>query len=495
MIVNKESNYQTPFSLYNLKVLLSNRTLHNIAYVGGGFGLGKAGLLLAMILLARVYPEEGGVFGKISYAMAFTAFTASIFLTVDIFSVRELTSISENRRKLVSSILLYRLLLATGIYVALVAVAWGVSSNIEERDLILIFGARLFPLALFVGWYFQAIQKMAWFSLSLFIQSWLYVAFIILFINPTTSPLHVPLWSLLAFGISSLFLYTITIKKEGLITFRIDIPLWKKLSTSVAFLAGADLVYLLYMQGSVLVLKILKGYEAAGSFNAMFILFSGVIFLLCNIPTALFPRFVEEIKNGKVETIKLLFEKSLFYMAFIAFPIAAGCALWAKDIAELVYGGKYADAVICFQVLMINVVIMSINTIQNRALIAFGRERTVSIIHIIMGIVGITMNFLLVKYLGLLGSSIALVCAEVVAITLMTISFMRLTGVYFWRYLVWPGISVIAMAVVVVNFLSGINLFIKAGIGFGVYLVLWGFLWGTGLCRIPQQHSMVEPRI
>lgn len=464
--------------------LLAKRTLTNIAYVTGGFAVSKAGLLLAMILLARIYAEQAEVFGRISYAMAVSAFAIGCYLSVDIVGTRVLAGQKENRRHLIGSIMLYRLLAATGIYAILVGVSWLLFSDPQERNLILVFGARLFPIALFLGWYFQATQKMLWFSLGLFIQSWGFLACLVLFVDQATPTSQIPLWLLLAFGISSLLLYSIMTKKERFVLFRVDFAFWKKLTSSVAFLAGADLVYLLYMQGSVLVLKTLEGYEAAASFNAIYILFCGIIFLIGGIPTVLFPRFVEEINKGEHAAIRLLFERSLFYMPFIVLPVGILGALCAEDIAQLVYKGKYSDAVVCFQVLMINVAIMCINAIQEKGLIAFGRERTVAAIHAIMGVVGITLNVLLVRRFGLLGSSIALVCAEIVAVSLMSVSFVRLTGVRFWRYLAWPVVPVIAMAGIV-NLASEINLFIRVAIGLCAYATVCGIILSSRLCKIP----------
>jgi O-antigen/teichoic acid export membrane protein len=121
------------------------------------------------------------------------------------------------------------------------------------------------------------------------------------------------------------------------------------------------------------------------------------------------PSFEAQKAKGNTKAAAKLYEESLIYSLLLYLPAAAGLALIAGPMVELVFGAEYLGAVIVLQVLSIYAVLDSMVKLTGNGLDFLGRARDRAIVKGITSVLNVGLNIILIPWFGVVGAAIATV--------------------------------------------------------------------------------------
>ena len=241
---------------------------------------------------------------------------------------------------------------------------------------------------------------------------------------------------------------------------------------------------------NVLVDKMMASALAAGAVSALNYgsrltnVFSG---LLSNaVATALYPQMVELISLKKSEELNALLTRIIKIFAVVMFPVTAACILFRFDLVAAVFGrGAFGQDSVnltagVFACYSAGLFFVAVNAVFVNVFYGYGDTKTPMTIALFNLAVNITLNLLLVRWIGINGLAIA------TSLSAFAVFILRMVLIKKYVHLDWHQIraafiellaaSVIACvcARVIVNLFvinRYIELIIAAAIGIAVYLI------------------------
>lgn len=191
------------------------------------------------------------------------------------------------------------------------------------------------------------------------------------------------------------------------------------------------------------------------------------------------PTLESEKGAGNVQNSARIYETSLVHALLLMMPGAAGLALIAESLIELVFGPEYLGAVPVLQVLSLYAVFLSVTVTTSNGLDFLGRARERAIVRGVTAVLNFGLNIVMIPWLGVMGAAIA---------TVITFSMYTVANVYIisleldlrvrWllRYLAAVAAITGVMSGVVylfVNYITGfVTLFAVVGLGVVVWAIL-----------------------
>jgi len=121
------------------------------------------------------------------------------------------------------------------------------------------------------------------------------------------------------------------------------------------------------------------------------------------------PTYEAQKSKGNSETAARIYEEALTHGLLLYIPAAAGLALVARPLVELVFGDEYLGAVVVLQVLAVYVVLLSMMELTSNGLDFLGRARERAIIKGVSAVLNVGLNILLIPMFGAVGAAIATV--------------------------------------------------------------------------------------
>ena len=435
-------------------------------------------LFMVVIYLARIL--GAAYFGKIAFAQAVVLYFSLIAnLGLSTLGIREVARNRNNIDGYVGNVLSLRLLLTAISFLLLLAFVVLIGLPLEVKYLIVLFGLSLFSAALWLGWLFQAVEKMGFIAWARILDKFLYGALIILLVKNSRHLLTIP-WlyvggSLLASG----FLIYIFIRKFGRPRLRFDFSLWKVMIRRALPMGAAFIMIQIYYNFDTVMLGFMKSDEVVGWYNAAY---KVVLFTWAFIPifvNVIFPLMSKYYQQSK-KKLRLLISSATRLMSSIGLPLGIGGTILARPIMSFLYGDKYMNGVIAFQILIWTVAIISIRCAYEQSFLACDREKRYLLGVTVGAGTNIVLNFILIPYFGLVGAAIATVISELVFSGYMLAHFQILKRVNILKYLLKPFLAASLMGLLL-YYLRDLNLFFSIAIGIVVYLAaIWalkGVTW------------------
>lgn len=129
-------------------------------------------------------------------------------------------------------------------------------------------------------------------------------------------------------------------------------------------------------------------------------------FIPLALVAALYPRFSEYFVSNR-ERLAYVFEQSIKYLLVVAFPIAIGISVLAKDIVLTLYTSEYLASVLPLQILMLSLIFSFISFPIGAMLNACDKQVTQTTIVGLVLVVNIVGNVLLIPRFGIVGAAAA----------------------------------------------------------------------------------------
>lgn len=156
---------------------------------------------------------------------------------------------------------------------------------------------------------------------------------------------------------------------------------------------------------SILLSK-LAGDTAVGWYSIPYKITFAFQFIPLALVAALYPRFSEYFAHSK-EKLASIFEQGIKYLLIIAFPIAIGIAILAKDIVLALYTTEYTNSILPLQILIVSLLFSFVSFPIGSFLNACNKQTTQTIIVGTVMVVNIILNLALIPRYGVVGAATA----------------------------------------------------------------------------------------
>jgi len=445
------------------------RVLKNFFFLTLGEILYRASAIVFSVYLARTLGPS--LFGTINWIAAIVAYlNIMINFGFDILGVRLISTDPDKNKSLPGKVIPIRLGLWLIGSLILSAFAFLGTSDFTIRWLIVLYCIATLPYSLFLEWWFRGIEKMEYIAIGKILSGIVSASLVILLVKGPEQILLVP-WSqfagngILAFSmlITLIFLYKnlkLSFKKPEIIAL---------LKQSVAF-TGISIAYQLFVNADVILLgfmkdKILVGYyNAAYKFVWLFAFIGGFFF------QAIFPLISRYYKENR-EKFKMLLEKTGKIMLLLGIPISLCITVIAKPLILLVFGEEYAPSALILQVLIWNVLFITVNNVFVRGLLGTGREK--NYFYILAGQAGlnILLNIFLIPKFGAIGASIATLVCELIGLFLYIREFSKVEKINLSGFILKPVVASVLTALFL-YYLSHIPVYYTAPAAVVIYFAL-----------------------
>ncbi|MBD3310424.1 oligosaccharide flippase family protein [Candidatus Woesearchaeota archaeon] len=223
---------------------------------------------------------------------------------------------------------------------------------------------------------------------------------------------------MLAFVISNLIMaivyYIVTAKKITIPRLSLELDVWKRLFIKGAPFWFTGMFTILYYRIDNVMLTYMKDYAVAGWYEASYKIHRTLTIFPAVIMTVIFPVMSRlHVKSKKY--LRFLYEKSFYYLAIIAFPIAAGVTFTAKPAIEIVYGqpGFLQHSPIALQIIIWGLLFLYFNLLMGHLLNSIGKEKLFTFSVSIAVVFNVVLNLILIPIYSYIGASIATVATEI----------------------------------------------------------------------------------
>jgi len=118
------------------------------------------------------------------------------------------------------------------------------------------------------------------------------------------------------------------------------------------------------------------------------------------------------------DTLKIVHERSLKYLATLAIPLGIGTTILASRFISLIFGSEYAESVTVLQILVWSEVCIFISMPLANLFNSMNKQLLTMVITAICLIINVVFNLALIPQYGLIGASATTVLTEAVSLIL-----------------------------------------------------------------------------
>ncbi len=385
-----------------------------------------------IIYAARILGSEH--YGVFSYALGLTALF-NIFSDIGLTGIltRELVKRTEKKEYLATSLAI-KLSLVTATTLVIIFASPFFSRIAEAKPILIIMallvafdGIRNFLLSIFRAQNRMQFEAILEIITEIFITT---AGFIVLFKIPSALNFSIGylIASTLSLGLTLVFIRT---NLNQIFKFFNKDLVWPILRSAWPFAIAGVFGVLMGSIDTVIIGWLLPVvsvglYAAAQKPIAMLGIIPGFIY------SSLFPFFSRFVHENDNDRLGQLTKKSILASLGLALPIVVGGIIMANPMIRVIYGTEYMGAVLTFQVLLFNLILVFPGTILSGILIAQDKQG----IFIKTGAVGATINIildlLLIPIYGIVGSAIATSAVQIVVYSIYFFEVRRTNALPIW---------------------------------------------------------------
>jgi len=437
--------------------------------------------ILSIILSISIARNLGDVvFGRYSFALAFTTFFA-IFssLGYDILLIREVARDKSQASRYVSNILNIRALLSLVIFVLIVVVINLLDYPAYTKNVVYIFGIYTLIESLsgvFRGT-FRAFEKMEYDASITVLGNIIRVSLGLLVLFLGYGLIELALIFLFS-GVFDLAFSSLVCEIKFVKTkIGIDWDFWKnsiKLAIPLGMLSIFDMIYI---KADTIMLSMMKGDAVVGWYNAAYNLVLGLKPIPYLFMGALLPLMSHYYVSSK-NSLKITYAKSFKYLLILGVPITVGITLLADRIILLFYGQQFYPSIIALQILAGDVLLIFLYSSLGALLIAVDRQNQMAIIAAFTALLNVILNLILIPPLSYVGAGIATITAETVLFGLYVYVISKnFYALPFHKIVIKPIVATLVMGFFI-YFCGFINLFLLIILAIFLYFAILYFIKG-----------------
>jgi polysaccharide transporter, PST family len=398
---------------------------------------------ISVAYLARVLGKEnfGAVnlgFSVLSYGMVLSAAGFPIFGTKKIAQGASLELIGQVMgSRMISTLLVLSMII--------LAVCAGVQ-NTTLVWLVILLLCSLLPQIFFVDWFFQGKERMGVVGVSRILQSVVYLAVVLFFVQTAGDVLWVAAGSIFGECAASAFQFFQFRRRYRDIHIHVQ-PSLQLLRKSVPLAIGIILTTLV-ISYPPLALGLFATTSSVGDYSAASKL---VYFLMMGdriLVLVLLPASARKFHDSPTSFVPLL-HVTLRWIFLISLPIVVGGMLTADDIIRIIFGAEYALSASVLKVLIWYFFLTMVHTVFTSGLIGVGGEKSYGKIMTVTACATFFAVSAGAFWFGPLGAAFGVILAEGLSIVLMSRALRLFVQLPPPEKIVHTVISVVLMAVCV----------------------------------------------
>jgi O-antigen/teichoic acid export membrane protein len=386
-----------------------------LALVAGEIS-GRLLTFVGTVYLARTLGSRG--FGIASFAAAIvTYFSFAVHFGLDQVGSREVARNPRARSAYAAQVVALRSFLAVVAYALLALLVFAVPGTGIVRRVVLLHGLVLFALAGNLGWAFQGLERMGAYAVATSLGHFVFVAAALDLVTGPAALARVPLCYVAGEATVTVLLLVQFGRRFGLSALPLDRTTWRaSLGAGFPFFA-TRFARTMGIGFDVLALKLYLGDAAVGLYSAasriaLFVLGVGVLYFVSVSPA------LARAAKAEPGRIPALLGRSLRLTAIAAVPLGIGGAIVAPGIVTMLFGAEYAAAGTPLRLLLLAVAVSLVGQNYRVVLVASDRQRADMRIVSASAVLAVTLNLLLVPWLGLSGAAGAFLGGEVLLLAL-----------------------------------------------------------------------------
>jgi O-antigen/teichoic acid export membrane protein len=417
--------------------------------------------ILAFVVIAYLArtlgPEQFGVLSFVQTVLTYGVLCSNLGLKD--LGTRRIANGSGDISDHVNEILSLRLVLATAIYVVLLAMMSVYRGGVYLLAFV-VFGVSLYGTAIRLDWVFNGLEKMEFTAGAETMRYVLYAGLVFALVREPSDLLLVGGIYVLSRFVPSLFLLGSWLRRTTSHRFGIRRSTWRR-SLRQAVPIGLSIVFSqLYLNIDIVMTELLLGATAVGWYSAATRVVMAITGVGNLLSVSLFPVLVRNYTDESRDAGRVV-DTAVKILLVVFLPIAVGGTLIASEFVETIYGTAYAESVLPFEILIWAGVPITLVFLLNKFLISAESERAAMAVSFVGCVVNIVLNVPLIRWLGLAGPAVATIITEVVV----------LGGVYYY-----------ARSLVEMRLLTQAVRPLIAALAMGG--VVWVAMWNLGLSNV-----------
>jgi len=412
----------------------AKKVLKNTGYltIGQIFTLGLG--MVWMALLSRYIGPEG--LGKYAFAQSTIAIVA-LFVEVGLQNL-VIRNVSQNKSEAIiyyNNTVFIKILLSIIVYSIFLIIIGSLGWEKDRLYIIIavIITTTLYSINLAAIAIFYAFEKMKYDAIGQVVNSILVFIGVLIGIKLKLSLIEIIY--LIAFASAVRMLLNIwqlhKIKEFG-ISLNIKLIKFdfirKTLKESIPF-AVLSLISVLYGNVIVIFLRYFTNDYQVGIFSAAQKINSFLFIVPQMLMSAIFPAFSSIYKESKAKMAKI-YDFAYRTVLVFSFPFAVFVIGFSKQIIMTIYGNKYMDSVLPFQILAL-IIFNSVGYINGAALNAIGEEKYFTKIFGLTVILTIMLSIIFISHYGIIAASLILVFGAFLGFIIYSKKAFNLLGIKF----------------------------------------------------------------
>lgn len=370
---------------------------------------------LAFIMIAyyaRILGAE--LFGRISLAQTMmTYFTMITLFGFQTSGTREVSKNENNTEELTSYIVVTRILVATICFLVIIGISFGVNKGVVFRNILIVYGLTLFPLAFNLDWFYSGIQQMHHNAIYNVLKTGIPFLLIVILFKSQNDILLIPFFTFLGL-LCATFYHVIIFNKK--FNFKVSLNFNKKkvikyIVSSIPFLLSGLLSMINCNIDSILI-GFIKGDYDLGIYSSAYKIIFFLINLIAVIFTPFFPLLISYYHDKDMKNLKKVVNNVCTIVVLIGVPIVVGGILLSKEIILLVFGEQFIKARIPFIILLLYILVLFMRETYGYGLNAWNREGKYLKSVIISSIANLILNLIFIPKYGIIAASITTLVSE-----------------------------------------------------------------------------------
>ena len=200
---------------------------------------------------------------------------------------------------------------------------------------------------------------------------------------------------------------------------KIDLQMWKTIAIGgLPFLAWAAILFV-YGSIDVVMLRPLAGRATVGWYTLALKWIGLPVLIAGTVLTALFPA-LSAMSSPTANRFSRVANKALMLVTFVGLPVAAGIALVAEDMFNILYKDKFDNSVILVQIIAFHIPVVAIDMILGMILFASDRQRMWVLVGCTAAVLNPILNVFAIPFTrdhfdnGAIGAAITTIATEMV---------------------------------------------------------------------------------
>lgn len=346
--------------------------------------------------------------------MAFISFFAilSIF-GLDVIGAKEVTLSKQSRNEIVSSIILFRLILSITLIAFISLTAYLFINSNEQRLIVILYSFILISYGLNVNFFFQGIERMEYIAVFKILSAIIILCGVLILVHLKQDIYVTALIYSVGNIIVSIVRLAIFHKMFMNIKFEINFNQLKKLIFDAFPLVISGLMIAIYYNLDIIMLRFMKTEFEVGIYSAAY-----KIFLVFIIPFGLIFQSYQP-KLTKFITVKPGFSPSIFRsysILMLTFALLSGAFLYFQSnwIVLTLYKSDYILAVGPLSILAMNIFIVGVNILFGNPLTVWEKQKLYTVAVSSGALCNIILNIILIPKYSYIGAAFATLLSEVV---------------------------------------------------------------------------------